>query len=539
MTSSRPVRRPISGAEQSTTTLPKYLIRRGNALYFKRRIPADVAHGFTEFREQVWKSLGTHLVEQARPLLAVEITEFDLRVAQLRREAALRTVSDQRDGQPQLVALTSGSPPGQSERVEAPVVPARAQAAEAAQENRSSAHAMRKKPDALSVHPQAPPRSPLALVANRPEATPTPSPSAAGPKPRAKAITSPSAPGLMYPGTTMLHLFEHWKLDQARPRTVGAVQRAVMQFRALHGPLPVETITRQHARAYRDSLIERQLSKGTVENAIGFLSTLVRHGMLETVENLATNPFERILVNGAKGLRAPKDRRAYEVSELNTLFSSKLYTQGYRPKGQASDAAYWVPLLGPFAGPRIEEACQLRVADVQRINGVWSIRICDIGEDQNVKTASSFRRVPLHEELVKAGFLAYVARVAASGADRVFPTLSNDNANGIYSNSVGKWYGRYLQDIGLTDSRLDYHSFRYAFKQQCSLCNVEEETRDALAGHWLNGRDASRTYLKREQRQYPFTKLVAAIRLLRYDGLRLSHLAVDDPMAGVEEHLLT
>ena len=342
----------------------------------------------------------------------------------------------------------------------------------------------------------------------------------------------------MYPGTTMLHLFEHWKLDQSRPRTVGAVQRAVMQFRALHGPLPVETITRQHARAYRDTLIERQLSKGTVENAIGFLSTLVRHGMLETVENLATNPFERILVNGAKGLRAPKDRRAYEVSELNMLFSSKLYTQGYRPKGQASDAAYWVPLLGPFAGPRIEEACQLRVADVQRISGVWSIRICDIGEDQNVKTASSFRRVPLHEELINAGFLAYVAKVAGSGADRVFPTLSNDNANGIYSNSVGKWYGRYLQDIGLTDSRLDYHSFRYAFKQQCSLCNVEEETRDALAGHWLNGRDASRTYLKRDQKQYPFTKLVAAIRLLRYDGLRLSHLAVDDPMAGVEEHLL-
>ena len=191
----------------------------------------------------------------------------------------------------------------------------------------------------------------------------------------------------------MLHVFEAWKLTQDRPRTIAAVQRVVMQFRELNGQTPVENVTRQHARDYRDMLIERQLSKGTVENSIGFLSTLVRFGMQEMVEELTASPFERIPVRGAAGVRVPKDRRAYELRELNHLFSSRLYTEAYRPEGQVGDAAYWVPLLGPLAGPRIEEACQLRVADVQRINGAWSIRICGLEDDQNVKTYSSVRRV--------------------------------------------------------------------------------------------------------------------------------------------------
>jgi hypothetical protein len=194
-----------------------------------------------------------------------------------------------------------------------------------------------------------------------------------------------ASPGILRP-VTMLHLFEDWKLKQTRPRTVNSVHTAVMEFRTLHGQLAVADITKAHARGYRDVLIERSLSKGTVENRLGFLATLIRHGMQELVEQLTVNPFERIAVTGAKGLRAPKDRRAYDVHELNRLYSSKLYTGGYRPDGQCVDAAYWAPLLGPFLGARIEEVCQLRVEDVQCINGAWCVRICDLGADQNVKT---------------------------------------------------------------------------------------------------------------------------------------------------------
>jgi integrase len=264
----------------------------------------------------------------------------------------------------------------------------------------------------------------------------------------------------------------------------------------------------------------------------------MRHGMREMVEHLHFNPFEHIDVTGAQGLRRPKDRRAYGVSELNQIFASRLYTQGYRPDGQAADASYWVPILGPFLGARIEELCQLRVEDVHRVNGVWCVRICDLDEDQKVKTTSSFRRVPLHESVIKSGFLVYVARMAKAGHERVFPTLTNDNANSIYSNSVGKWFGRYLSTIGLEDHRLDFHSFRYSFRQQCSLCGIENEVRDALTGHWVSKNDAGRTYMKGENRQYPFPKLTVAIQQLRYDELKIAHIYVNEPMDGVEAALL-
>jgi hypothetical protein len=161
-----------------------------------------------------------------------------------------------------------------------------------------------------------------------------------------------------------------------------------------------------------------------------------------------------------------------------------------------------------------------------------------LDRDQNVKNDGSFRRVPLHDTVVRCGFLAYVAEQAKAGAERVFPSLSNVNANKIWSNSLGKWWGRYLDTIGLSDSRLDYHSFRYFFRQQCSLCGIENETRDALTGHWLSKTDSGRTYMRAENRQYPYPKLVAAMRLLRNDELRISHVFVEAPMAGVEESLL-
>lgn len=554
-------RRHLFVVERSSSSLPRYLFRRGDTLYFKRKIPVDVAYGFPESKGQMWKSLGTNLVEKAKVLLAVEVTEFDLRVAELRREQAAHWAADRSAAE----AAAQGAP-----AVEKPVLAPEVQAGQILAREpvreplRDYAEPLARQPVQAMVvrtppqlrQPAEPPRT-VAVVARRvqgplvgqavaPTVYAAPArPAAARPHPASPQAASPTVvkpakaappPGPSRP--SMLHLFEDWKRKQTRPRTVNAVHTAVMEFRTLHGQLAVDELTKAHARAYRDYLIERSLSKGTVENRLGFLATLLRHGMKEMVEHLVVNPFERIEVTGATGVRVPKDRRAYDVSELNTLFASRLYTDGYRPDGQCVDAAYWAPLLGPFLGARIEEVCQLRVADVQRINGTWCVRICDLDEDQNVKTASSFRRVPLHESVIKAGFLVYAGKMAKAGQDRLFPTLTNDNANGIYSNAVGKWYGRYMETIGLDDHRLDYHSFRYTFRQQCSLCGMENEVRDALTGHWLSNNDSGRTYMKAENRQYPFPKLVAAMSHLNYEEMRIAHLFVADPMEGVEGSLL-
>jgi integrase len=512
---------PHAPSERQSSKLPKYLHRRGRNYYFKRRIPTDVADGFPDYKGQFWKSLDTDNLTQARLILAVELSEFDLTVAELRRTRAQE--------QAQRSVVTPGTVPFTIVRRASiktvTVGESNEMAAERADDANISSLVL------LPSHGKSSPEDSTRESAERLTKSNVLAAVGRGARRESRMDSTVIAP-------TMTHLFESWKLKQDRQRSINAVHTALMEFRTVHGPIPVEAIERRHARIYRDWLIERGLCKRTIENRLGFMSTLMRHGMREIVEHLNFNPFEFIDVVGATGLRQPKDRRAYRVSELNCIYASSLYTAGYRPEGQAVDAAYWLPLLGPFVGARIEEVCQMRIEDVQRVNGVWCLRLCDLDVNQELKNPNSFRRVPLHEVVIKSGFLLYASQMANAGHERVFPTLTNDNTNGIYSNAVGKWYGRYLETIGLTDHRLDYHSYRYTFRQQCSLSGVDNEVRDALTGHWVGKNDSGRTYMKGENNQYSFPKLVEAIQQLRYDELKVSHLFVENPLEGVEAALL-
>jgi hypothetical protein len=380
---------------RSSSQLPKYLFRRDKTYYFKRRIPADVAHGFAQFHGQVWKSLDTELLGKAKVFLAVEVSEFERKVANLRCSRALENAKALELNPPATpVASIFARHPKQSDASKENIQPG------------ATVLAQRSKVQTDPIATQVKRVGTVESLSGRSNPAPTAVKSTSPPSAKLVAQTAKTSHTLIAP--TMQHLFEDWKQNQTRARSINAVHTVVMEFRTLHGPIAVENLTKQHARAYRDVLIERRLSKSTVENRLGFLSTLMRYGMREMVEHLSLNPFEHIDVTGVNALRQPKDRRAYEVSELNILFPSRLYTDEYRPDGQAVDAAYWAPILGPFLGARIEEICQLRIEDVQRVNGTWCVRVCDLDANQKIKTASSFRRVPLHEVVINTGFLLYV-----------------------------------------------------------------------------------------------------------------------------------
>lgn len=453
--------------------LPQYLLRRGSTFYFKRKVPKGLEHAFPEAQSgQVWKSLETSLLHQAAVMLRAEVAHFDMRVAQAREELAAKWAADLK------AKMARAAPVRQAARGD-------------------------EKPT---------------------RATPAPAVGLSASRSRRSSATC---------SQTMRHLYEAWRVTQTRPRTLGAYETAVQEFEVLHGPMTADAIGREHARRYRDQLVERGLSRGTIVNRVGFLATLFRFGQQELIENIVGNPFERVTVVTAKRTRAAKERRAYTVDELNRIFGSKLYAGGYKPGGQVAEAGYWAPLLGPFVGARLEEIAQLRLDDIQQVNGTWCFHICDHAEDQNLKTLSSYRRVPVHEVLVRCGFLHFVNQQRRAGHTRLFPSLKNNNANRTWSNALGKWWARYLDNLGLTHPGLDYHAFRYTFKQQCSLCGIDPETRDALVGHWVSRSDGGRVYLRAEDRQYPYPKLVAAMKELRYDELKLEHLHVPSS-AGIE-----
>ena len=333
---------------------------------------------------------------------------------------------------------------------------------------------------------------------------------------------------------TLLDLHKEWRAAQSNTRTVQSYLHFVEVFESVHGALPVAALGTEHVEKHIRQLAENGVTRETARNHISGIATLLRTARRKHDVSAAESAFDDVSLSDVPERDSSLERRPYELTELRTLFSSKLYTDGYRPEGQGKEASYWAPLMGPFLGARLEEVAQLLVDDVMCINGAWVIRIADLDEDQNIKTKTSYRLVPIHRELCRCGFLAYVASVKLKGDKRLFPSLRNDNQHKRFGGSLGSWYGRYLDSIGLSDPRLDYHSFRFLFKQWCSRSGIENEARDALTGHWVDADPASRGYMRVEDRQYPLPILVAAIQKLRYDELDLSHLYVDAPMQHVD-----
>jgi integrase len=546
---------------------PRYLALRDGIYYFKRKVPVDVSQVLALTKTQIWKSLDTKNLVQATKKLTQCLIDFDSMVTKARFDAAS---SNRKSHRPRIEGTTkyllTAHIPALLERFEYFMLEtddderqdngciqdkaARRQFRQdrlammedglshflelAADEDYSEHEEVAQQllvDEKLIAPPGSNVRSQLLkkLLHKDIELIKVQRDRLLGEN-RETPEQIPIAPRNL---PTLLDLHSQWKISHDNSRTVSTYLSFVQEFESTHSALPITAINQRHVEEYRDTLAERGLVRETVRNQISGLAALVRFGMSQKILASVENPFDGISLLDVTESNSDEARRAYEITELQQLFSSKLYTQGYRPKGQSKEAGFWAPLMGLFVGGRLEEIAQLRVADIQLINGNWVIRIANLDADQHLKTKTSYRFVPVHAELIRCGFLAYVTSLKEAGNKRLFPSLKNDNINKRWSGSLGSWYGRYLDSIGLSDPRLDYHSFRFSFKQRCSQCGIEVEARDALTGHWLYQNPASRGYMQAEHRQYPLPDLVNAMAKLRYEELDLSHLYVENPLLGV------
>jgi integrase len=233
-----------------------------------------------------------------------------------------------------------------------------------------------------------------------------------------------------------------------------------------------------------------------------------------------------LTVNPLDGVRVPVDsetrkpREAFTVEELQRLFDLPVFVAGARPKAGAGEAAFWLPLLALFTGARRGELAQLRYDDMQTRDGVRCIALRhDALRGQQIKTRERGSRVvPLHPELERLGFLRYVE--AVHGRGWLFPMLEH-SAAGDRAKSYGKWFARLMDEAGLTDTRLDFHSFRHTWKHFARASGIAEDQADAITGH-SGGSRVARSYGSKAG--YPIVRLATAMAQFRIDGLNLSRL---------------
>lgn len=282
-------------------------------------------------------------------------------------------------------------------------------------------------------------------------------------------------------------------------------------------------LSMKEAAAKAAALGIEPMSSKNVNKVLGFLRALWNWASANH-DGVAGNPFDGLNVKISG--KARDERHPFTTEELMKLFHAPVFTgclsERYHntagtivPKDHG---IYWVPLLGLFTGCRSGEIIQLRLEDIRTDAGITYFQVTDDGEDLNLKTAASFRRIPVHQTLVDLGFLQFVERQQKRKHKRLFPEMPKA-ADGYYSTAYSTKFKNTLQALGIKHEKNAFHSFRHSFEDACRNSRIPGDFMNALQGHaekGMAGRYGNGTY--------GLQLLNEEMQKLRYEGLDLSHM---------------
>ena len=164
--------------------------------------------------------------------------------------------------------------------------------------------------------------------------------------------------------------------------------------------------------------------------------------------------FDGMKVGKAK--QAAEKRKAYSKEQL-----SRLYVElTENPSGLVNkDDHKWGTLLAMFIGARLREVAQLVPSDIRSDGGVWCIDINADGEKKSLKSPAAKRRVPVHSELNRLGFLEWVEGCAKQ--PRLFMSFTHNTKEG-YGRNLGRWFNNtFLPGLQMKEDGLVFHSLRH------------------------------------------------------------------------------
>lgn len=234
----------------------------------------------------------------------------------------------------------------------------------------------------------------------------------------------------------------------------------------------IATVKRQRAKGETIAgLSDRTLGKHR-DRLASFLNAQVTSGQI------ARSPLDGIKRQNASRSVAVLPRRPFRIEEIDQIFDLK----NFLAWTQERPDRYWGTLLGAGTGARVNEIAQLYVQDVAEVSGIWGLHIRAIRKDQKLKNANSQRFIPLHPELLRAGFLTYIQDVTAAGHDRVFPQLPWHQKAG-YGDALGDQFRAYLTKLDMAQPGFGFHSFRHTASTRLVYAGIPNPIVAAITGH--------------------------------------------------------
>jgi len=179
-----------------------------------------------------------------------------------------------------------------------------------------------------------------------------------------------------------------------------------------------------------------------------------------------------------------KKRRPFTDAELRQVFNPSILRKDLRP----SPYKYWLTLIALHTGARLDEIAQLGLSDIIIVDGVHCFNVTptedpDEGRKlaKHVKSDYGKRLVPIHSRLLDLGLLNYIRELRDERHTMLFPDLAHAQTN--LGSLAGKWFGRYCDSLGLTNSDLAFHSFRHGAVTIMTKGGVQRELRKIVIGH--------------------------------------------------------
>jgi len=487
--------------------MSEHVIKRGARYYYRRRVPTDLVqlYGKTE----VQKALGTSDRRQAERDARKVAVEFDAIFERLRSPETTQLQTESLLPEPDKPIWITDTPlqPLSLRQLEDEAELAKLQLEEEMREER-----MAELEDVVRRVLGKP-----AYAAEQAAHSP-PTPTA---PPRKPVEAPPETNGVEKSLDRLARLWE-----KARTPTSGvaySMYRTVDRFKAMVGNVLVPRITKTQVVQFKDTMVAEGIGNTAITASLNHMRTLCGFAIGQAW--IDVNPATGVKLEGKKR-NAKTIRPPFDTATLGRIFNSRVYTENYRPKSGLGEAMYWLPLLGLYTGARLEELAQLHPDDIYqdayrdatgKENLCWVLRLTDNEHHgQGVKNVHSRRRIPIHAELLNAGFIEYVDR--HKGQRRIFPGMKPDK-HGVESAVWSKWWiNQHLRkECAPSSPKMVFHSFRHTFKDVCRECGISKEVADALQGH--SEGDAAGNY---GAEFYPLRPLVEAMQRYQVHGVKLA-----------------
>ncbi|HEY8610937.1 MAG TPA: site-specific integrase [Roseomonas sp.] len=404
-------------------------------------------------------------------------------------------------------------------------------------------------PTTALVVPGAPDPLPLSAATPEPEITPA----AATPSLLGEPAATAMAPTESLSSLTR-SFFEKRARENIRHQGMAQERTTLRLFFEILGDRPARDYKRQDITKFLDTLRRLPSSYGkspkdkqlSVEDLIARADateaprltdkTVKRHlSALSVFFKLAVDRGHLSLTERNDGLSehdfslddAREARDQWTDEEFKRLFSSPVWT-GRDPARRSApgteitgDARFWIPLLCVFEGTRLEEVADLRRKDVTNNAGVWQLEFTT--EHRRLKNHGAKRTIPIHPELIRIGFLEYVAQTAPHPADPLFPDLEPQGADGKRGPRITRWFVEYRRDVGVFREGVGSHAFRHnvATRLREKLHDHSDQLRlNYLLGHASGTGEGDVRYDKGREGQ----AMAALLARLEYPEINLAHL---------------